>query len=310
MAIETLLAQMGYRPKGSGGGGFGELVEGLAEVNKVMQDQQTKEAERKQKKFDQFKTLRDAGYSSQQAYDLILKGEGLPAPEGGGDIDRQQKEANLAKTKVETEKITGEISGTLPSKKGDTLKVASELRKEFIDRPEIKEFTTVKSKVDAMDGLLKSSNEGDMQSKLALDQGLITMFNKITDPNSVVRESEYERTPSNLSLANRFDGALQKLKKGGAGLTDEDRRALVFGAKVIAQGMAKTYNKRRSDYQTLSQKYDVDPELVLGGMEEYSVSPENKIQNKKDTAFIEGKIYRDAQGNKAKYINGQFMPLQ
>jgi hypothetical protein len=78
-----------------------------------MQDQQTKEAERKQKKFDQFKTLRDAGYSSQQAYDLILKGTGLPAPEGGGDIERQQKEANLEKTKAETEKIGKEKTPSL-----------------------------------------------------------------------------------------------------------------------------------------------------------------------------------------------------
>jgi hypothetical protein len=42
----------------------------------------------------------------------------LPAPEGGGDVDRQQKEANLEKTKAETKKAEMEIAGTLPPKPG------------------------------------------------------------------------------------------------------------------------------------------------------------------------------------------------
>jgi hypothetical protein len=116
MGVETLLAQMGYRPAGSGSNSrIGEILSSLAEVNKTMQDAQTKEAEEKQKKFDTFKTLRDAGYSSQQAYELILKGTGLPAPEGEGttSIDKQQKEANLAKTKAETEKIGKEKTSSL-----------------------------------------------------------------------------------------------------------------------------------------------------------------------------------------------------
>jgi hypothetical protein len=112
MGVETLLAQMGYRPAGSGSR-IGDILSSLAEVNKTMQDAQTKEAEEKQKKFDTFKTLRDAGYSSQQAYELILKGTGLPAPEGEGNVEQQQKEANLAKTKAETEKIGKEKTSSL-----------------------------------------------------------------------------------------------------------------------------------------------------------------------------------------------------
>lgn len=128
MAIETLLAQMGYRTKGSGGGGFGELVEGLAEVNKVMQDQQTKEAERKQKKFDQFKMLRDAGYSSQQAYDLILKGEGLPAPEGEGttSIDKKSFQLDTDTSIPEGYEIKGYDQKGNPMIRQKTVNVAEE----------------------------------------------------------------------------------------------------------------------------------------------------------------------------------------
>lgn len=50
-------------------------------------------------------------------------------------------------------------------------------------------------------------------------QAIITAFNKILDPNSVVRESEYARTSEGSSLLNRLDGALTKLQSGGAGLS-------------------------------------------------------------------------------------------
>lgn len=148
-----------------------------------------------------------------------------------------------------------------------------ELRKEFINRPEIKEYQTIKTQVNSMEGLLSESLKGNEDSKLALDQGLITMFNKLTDPNSVVRESEYERTPANLSLMNRVSGAFKKLKEGGAGLTDDDRRTLVKGAKVIANSRGKTFNDVRKEYENLANTYKFNPENVVGtlrGFEPYS----------------------------------------
>jgi hypothetical protein len=145
---------------------------------------------------------------------------------------------------------------------------ANQLRQEFINRPEIKEFTTIKNKVSAMDALLNSGKLGE--TNLAKDQGLITLFNKITDPNSVVRESEYERTPTNLSLANRFSGAFEKFKKGGAGITEEDRQALVFGAKVIANELGKSYNERLSQYSDIATSYGVEPGLVTTGTEQFT----------------------------------------
>ena len=167
--------------------------------------------------------------------------------------------------KIEKEKRTAERQD---------LARANLLRKEFIDRPEIKEFVTVRNKVNSMDALLTNIN--DKQSRLALDQGLITLFNKITDPNSVVRESEYERTPHNLSLANRFSGAIEKLQKGGAGLTNEDRESLVWGAKIIANEQGKMFNERLSQYSDIAQAYGVEPSLVTAGVEGFTPYESNK----------------------------------
>lgn len=144
---------------------------------------------------------------------------------------------------------------------------STKIREEFINRPEVKEYTTVNTQVRSMDSLLKRAKEGNVQNKLALDQALITMFNKLTDPNSVVRESEYARTPQNLPLANAFSGALEKLEKGGAGITDKDREALVWGAKVIANERGRTFNETLQGYTDLSNQYGIEPSLVSRGLQ-------------------------------------------
>ncbi len=146
----------------------------------------------------------------------------------------------------------------------ENIDTALKLGKQFIDRPEVKDMIVVKSNVSSMDALLKSSKEGNLENQLALDQGLITMYNKITDPRSVVRESEYARTAENIPFVNRIIGAIQKIEQGGAGLTDEDREALVFGAKIIANERGKISNETRKGYIDLAGTLNIDPKLIVG----------------------------------------------
>lgn len=156
---------------------------------------------------------------------------------------------------------------------------STKIREEFLNRPEVKEYTLINTQVSSMDALLKEAKVGNIQNKVALDQALITMFNKLTDPNSVVRESEYARTPKNLPLANRFSGALQKLEAGGAGLTNSDREALVWGAKVIADERGKTYNQTLQEYVDLSKQYGIEENLITRGKiphKEYGLGSQNK----------------------------------
>lgn len=150
---------------------------------------------------------------------------------------------------------------------------STKIREEFINRPEVKEYITVNTSVKSMDSLLKNAKSGNIQNKVALDQALVTMYNKLTDPNSVVRESEYARTAGNLPLMNRFSGALEKVQKGGAGLTDSDRDALVWGAKVIADERGKTYSDTLKSYTDLSNQYGIEPSLITRGL------PEHKAYN-------------------------------
>lgn len=176
---------------------------------------------------------------------------------------------------------------------------ATKLRQEFINRPEVKEYVNINTQVRSMDSLLKKAKEGNIQNKVALDQGLITMYNKLTDPNSVVRESEYARTPENLPLLNRLTGAIQKVQQGGAGLTDSDREALVWGAKVIANERGKTYNDTLQGYLELAGMNAIDSNLVTRGLEEHK---DYSINNSKQSYKV-GDIL-EFNGKKLRVIGG------
>lgn len=185
---------------------------------------------------------------------------------------------------------------------------ATKLRQEFINRPETKEYININTQVKSMDALLKKAKEGNIENKLSLDQGLITMFNKLTDPNSVVRESEYARTPENMPVVNRFSGALQKLQTGGAGLTDKDREALVWGAKVIADERGKTYNETLEGYIDLANQNSIDTNLVTRGLtphKEYfnGMNEESKKEQYQvgQTISKDGKTYKYIGNNQWSY---------
>jgi hypothetical protein len=151
---------------------------------------------------------------------------------------------------------------------------STKLREEFIQRPEVKDYINVSTNVNAMDALLKKAlSEPNEKNNVAVDQGIITMYNKLTDPQSVVRESEYARTPENLPLVNKITGAIQKVQAGGAGLTNEDRIALVEGAKIILKERGKTYNSAINRYNSLADQYSLDKSLITEEFKPYS--PEN-----------------------------------
>jgi len=151
---------------------------------------------------------------------------------------------------------------------------AYKLRREFIDRPEVKEYIAINTKVKTMDAILKKALSGGSKNNVALDQALNTLYNEITDPNSVVRESEYARTPENLPTVHRIIGAIEKVLHGGAGLTDEDRKALVIGAKIIGNERGKIYNQTRQEYEDISNEYGLDTKLTLRGMKPHEVYSE------------------------------------
>lgn len=139
------------------------------------------------------------------------------------------------------------------------------IRKEFTALPEVKNHVIIDSQYQRLGKAMEEAKGGG--SKIAVDQALITILNKMLDPASVVRESEYARTPQDMAFLSRIKGKYEKLKEGGAGLTLEEREA-VFRMAENFYGVSKSmYDQQVSYYTDLANRYGYAPENIvrLGG---------------------------------------------
>jgi len=149
---------------------------------------------------------------------------------------------------------------TKPENPRIIMKDTATLRKEFNALPEVKSFQEINTRYNIMEKTLEVARRGG--NLIAVDQALISLFNKMTDPQSVVRESEYARTPKNMSVVNRILGKWDKWTRGGAGLTDDEREALVSISSEINEMYKQTYNKRAVEFRSYAQDYQVNPDAV------------------------------------------------
>ena len=98
--IDTDTGQMGFEDKST----LGTLTKSLQKFMLMQQKEQERLQKEAQRKFDMYKTLREAGYDSQSAFESAQKGT-FPARHGGESMKMEQEKAALAKTKAETKYI-------------------------------------------------------------------------------------------------------------------------------------------------------------------------------------------------------------
>ena len=120
----------------------------------------------------------------------------------------------------------------------------------------------IKSQYGRMEEGLKAAERGDMNFG---SQAVLVTFQKILDPTSVVRESEYARSPAGQALIDNFIGKVRRVREGGPGVTIENlREAADVGRAIVAraeQGLSPEYDRIHS----LAEQFRVDPKLVFGG---------------------------------------------
>lgn len=108
---------------------------------------------------------------------------------------------------------------------------------------------------------LKRFREGD---KVGGSQAVLVTFQKILDPSSVVRESEYARSSSGLALMDRIQGYYDRLKEGGAGVPDEELAAMVETARQFTEGMKNWNDLERERITGTANDFGLNPERVFG----------------------------------------------
>jgi len=149
---------------------------------------------------------------------------------------------------------------------------ASGLRKEFQESPIYKNYQTVNSQFNSLKSAYSLSLNPDNESRAASDQALIVTLNKMLDPTSVVRESEFSRTEVGVGLMNRIQSYLPKLKKGGQAISNTDRKAVYNMAEKLLQGSQEGLNQHIDRYVNIAQQYGVDPKLILGDINKFDTS--------------------------------------
>ena len=116
---------------------------------------------------------------------------------------------------------------------------------------------------DRMDIGLSQAEKGDM---LSGSQAILITFNKMLDPTSVVRESEYARSATGQSALETLKGYKDKILKGGAGVTLSELRSYKrFADQVVAKALESTIGPERLRISRLAERFGVDPDLIFSG---------------------------------------------
>jgi hypothetical protein len=107
---------------------------------------------------------------------------------------------------------------------------------------------------------LRRFHEGD---KNGGSQAVLVTFQKILDPTSVVRESEYARSAEGVSMLQRMQGYAEKLASGGAGVPDSALQEMVKTAEQFTANSRRTAEGQRTRLKAFADHYHIPHELVF-----------------------------------------------
>ncbi|MBU0598929.1 CHAP domain-containing protein [Patescibacteria group bacterium] len=103
----------------------------------------------------------------------------------------------------------------------------------------------------------------DGSSLNAPSQAVLIGFNKMLDPTSVVRESEYARSGEGQSLWNRISGTWDKLQQGGAGVSQAELQQFYNVSKQLLKGYEEQMMNFARRTETQANNYDLNLENIL-----------------------------------------------
>lgn len=104
-------------------------------------------------------------------------------------------------------------------------------------------------------------------------QAIIIQFNKLIDPGSVVRESEYARTPEGSPMVSRFMNLSDKLTLGGPNVSPEELSAYVTLAEKFIAGGDPWLKSVQTRIDHSADRFGLDRRSIYGTLPEESAAP-------------------------------------
>jgi hypothetical protein len=138
----------------------------------------------------------------------------------------------------------------------------TKLAKDFLaqvkdDEQALKQLSIIETAGD----LLNDSLEGGKLNPIS--QAILVTYQKVLDPDSVVRTSEYDRSPEGQPLIDKIEGKFKAIFEGGPGVLKENLKGFV----EVSQDLAKSYKAYLLDAarftKTRSNNYGLDVNNIL-----------------------------------------------
>jgi hypothetical protein len=150
-------------------------------------------------------------------------------------------------------------------------KQANDIQDDFLKTDVNENFVAIEKAAQDIESVMQLSLEeakipktGKEQRNLsAIDLALVVSFNKMLDPGSVVRESEFNRTAENVSLINKLEGKYKKIFEGGVGITDADRIEIQKVSKLLLDNARKSLKKTSQPFIKRAKFSDVPLDMIF-----------------------------------------------
>ena len=192
------------------------------------------------------------------------------------------------------------------AKKGGFPTTITAVRKEFSSIPAIKNANEIKRQFDNVTNTYNAYKQGKLRANAA-DQAMVTTLNKILDPTSVVRESEFARTAAGQSFFARAQGYADKITKGGGGLTNAEREDLYNAMQEMYNANQAEMQEYVKSYTDLAERYGVNPADIMP--RQYS-SSENNANYSQTGGYKEGQTATNpTTGAKIIFRGGKWQTL-
>lgn len=131
--------------------------------------------------------------------------------------------------------------------------------------------------VDDINNRIKSGELAP--NRIATDQFVLNLWNRVQEPGSVTRIEEFRTTAQGEPIINRLSGLIQKIKSGGAGITIESMNEIKRLANIVGSQLTKDANIDVESYRQLTKE-------ALPGIDENSLDSVARRFSDKDYTRI------------------------
>jgi LysM repeat protein len=120
----------------------------------------------------------------------------------------------------------------------------------------------IQRQFSVMESAYNRLQSGEALDLNATSQAIISTFNKIIDPTSVVRETEYARSPEGQSLIDALSGRIAALSQGGPGLTPASLKEFVDISRVFVENAQRSIQESGDLAAQNAKAFGLDASLL------------------------------------------------